>query len=155
MIFPLIIKKSAFNEKHRSKRLAIYSNHLQSKREVVFDIGISNDYPEQVKRSNSYRQQSHLYSHLRTTWVDLFLLIKESDLKGSQGEWFNNAVDNAMFYPIFEMSCGEVDYLSQILYKYNTFTGQNVDNLPYWARKQTNDEINAKARYTCLRDASP
>lgn len=29
-------------------------------------------------------------------------------MKNSGGKWFNNAVDNAIFYPIFEMSCGQV-----------------------------------------------
>ena len=59
-----------------------------------------------------------------------------------------------MFYPFFEISCGEVEYLSQILYKWHTFAGQNADDLPHWARKQLNGEINAAARYSCLRDAS-
>ena len=73
-------------------------------------------------------------------------------MKDGGGRWFNNAVDNAMFYPIFEMSCGQVQYLGEVLYKYNTFTGQNVDNMPYWMRKQTNDDINAKKKYTCLKE---
>lgn len=44
-----------------------------------------------------------------------------------------------------------MEYLSEVLYKYNTFTGQNVDNLPYWMRKETSDEINTKEKYRCLR----
>ena len=96
----------------RMRSMAIYTNHIVSKREVLLDIGISNAYSEEVKQKNSYRFESHLYSHLRTTWVDLFLLIKEDDFKKRNGEWFDNAVDNAMFYPIFEMSCTEVEYLS-------------------------------------------
>ena len=28
-----------------------------------------------------------------------------------------------------------------------------MDNLPYWAREQTNGEINAEAIYNCVRDA--
>ncbi len=90
---------------HRMKSLAIYTSHIQSKREVLFDIGISKSYGDEVKKKSSYRFQKHYYSHLRSTWVDLFLLIEEDSFRDGKGEWFNNAVDNAIFYPIFEMAC--------------------------------------------------
>ena len=89
----------------RMRGMVIYTNHIESKREVQLDIGISRSYTDEVKDKNSYRLDSHLFSHLRTTWVDLFFLIKEEDFKDKKGQWFDNAVDNAIFYPIFEMSC--------------------------------------------------
>ena len=62
---------------HRTKGLAIYTNHLMSKREVAFDIGMSRSYSQQTKLNNTYRYDNHYYSHLRSTWTDLFFLIKE------------------------------------------------------------------------------
>ena len=73
--------------------------------------------------------------------------------KKQAGEWFNNAVDNAMFYPIFEMSCGEMEYLTQILKKY--LLPDKMWIITLLARKQTNDEINAKTKYSCLRTSAP
>jgi hypothetical protein len=116
-------------EYHRSQALAIYTNHIQSKRDVAVDVGISRAYSPEVRQNSSYRFERHYYSHLRSTWVDLFLLIREEDFKDKQGQWFTNAVDNAIFYPVFEMACGEVEYLPEITYKYNTYTGNNVDNM--------------------------
>lgn len=40
---------------HRMKSMAIYTNHIQSKREVLFDIGISKGYSDDIKRNNGYR----------------------------------------------------------------------------------------------------
>lgn len=64
-------------------------------------IGISLPYPEEVKVKNAYRRSEHYYSHLKSAWVDLFLEIDPSYLKDSQGRWFTNAVDNAIFLSIF------------------------------------------------------
>jgi hypothetical protein len=129
---------------HQLQSLAIYTNHIQSKREILLDIGISRPYSASVKTQNSYRYERHYYSHLRSTWVDLFLLVKKDAFKDKNGQWFTNAVDNAIFYPIFEMSCGEVEYLNEITYKYNTYTGNNVDNMEEEYRKSTSEEIRGK-----------
>jgi hypothetical protein len=83
--------------------------------------------------------------------VDLFLLLPVSSFKTSKDEWFTSAVDNAIFYPVFELSCGEVVYLPEITYKYNTYTGNNVDNLEEEYRRSTSEEIRGRERERCLK----
>lgn len=58
--------------------------------------------------------------------MDLFLQIKTESLQDTEGRWFENAVDNAFYFCVLEMSCGEVEYLAELTYKYNMFTGNNV-----------------------------
>lgn len=50
------------------------------------------------------------------------------------------------------MSCGEVEYLSEITYKYNTYTGNNVDNMEEEFRKSTSQQIREKKTYKCLKE---
>lgn len=114
---------------HRTQAFAIYTNHIESKKDIALQIGISKPYPDEVIRSNSFRTARHCYSHLKTAWVDLFLQIREDSLKTKEGKWYNNAVDNAIFLSIFELCCGRVAYLPEITYKYNTFTGNSVANM--------------------------
>ena len=42
-----------------------------------------------------------------------------------EGNWLTVTWDNAMYFPIMEMSCGKVLYLPEITYQYNTGTGMN------------------------------
>jgi hypothetical protein len=76
---------------------------------------------------------------LKTTWVDLFLEIKAESLQDAKGLWFSNAVDNAFYFCVLEMSCGEVEYIPELTYKYNMFTGNNV----FEQARKTNRAANA------------
>lgn len=80
------------------------------------------------------------------------MLLPERIFRDAGGKFFTNAVDNAMYYPVFELSCGEVHYLPEITYKYNTYTGNNVDNLEEEFRRSTSQEIRQMERWECLKD---
>lgn len=114
-------------------------------------VGISQPYPDEIKQNNSYRTAPHYYSHLKATWVDLFLLIRNESLQNEQGMWFDNAVDNAIFFSIFELSCGRVYYIPEITYKYNYMTGNNVyAKQKFRYRKNTTRQILSKEIYKCV-----
>lgn len=108
-----------------------------------------------MKKTQSYRQERHLYSHLRTSWVALFLLINKTSLQDDHSRWFDNAVDNAIYYPLFEMACEEVLYLPEVTYKYSTFTGLNIDTLERTHREATSLQIRLQQKYGCLKDTHP
>jgi glycosyltransferase involved in cell wall biosynthesis len=127
----------------QSKALSVYSNHIRSVRNAEFSLGTSRPYETKVRANSSYRVVQHNYSHLKTTWADLFLEIKPAILQDENGQWFENAVDNAFYFCLMEMSCGEVEYLPELAYKYSMFTGNNVFEQ---ARKTSRAENAAKIK---------
>ena len=61
----------------QTQAYVLYSNYIVDQEPKVesMRLGISQDYPSFVKRSNSYRTfGEHCYSHLRTILSDVFLL---------------------------------------------------------------------------------
>ena len=69
-----------YNALYQQKRLyVIWSNYFSydsknSTEPIV--LGLSEEYPDNVKRQVVYRTSYHAYSHLRTMMTDLFLLEK-------------------------------------------------------------------------------
>ena len=88
---------------------------------------IYQEYPLEVRRSNSFRKHRWLGTHLRTFRRELFLNIKEEDLKDPRtGDYVAYAPDQTFQYPMLEM-CG-VDksvYIPDILYVYNVENPNN------------------------------
>jgi hypothetical protein len=70
--------------------------------------GWSLPYKEEEKANNSYREVAQKISHLRSFRVDLYLEIKEKDLKNKEGVWFNSTYDEVICLPMLEMSCGNI-----------------------------------------------
>ncbi len=67
--------------------------------------------------------------------MDLFLKIDYASFLDKNERMYTNNADNAIMYPIFEMSCGKVSYLPEICYKYNTGTGLNDATISIRIRK--------------------
>lgn len=124
---------------------------MRAVKNADFLIGTSEEYPAEVKREGSYRWAHHSYSHLKTTWVDLFLEISPDSLKDEQGNWFTNAVDNAFYFCVLELSCGGVEYLPELTYKYNMFTGNNIFEQARKSERASNAaKIRNKTAYSCI-----
>lgn len=125
-----IISRKAFqifNAVYQAKRPAIaYSISLEYwlEEDMVKD-GWSLPYKEEEKANNSYREVAQKISHLRSFRVDLYLEIKENDLKNKEGEWFNSTYDEVICLPMLEMSCGNIEYIDEHLYFYAYGTGLN------------------------------
>lgn len=76
-------------------------------------------YPDEVIKNNSFREHKWLASHLRTHRRELFLKIKDEDLKYTDGKYMDYAADLAIQYPMMEMSGERIRHISDILYVYN------------------------------------
>lgn len=55
-------------------------------------------------------------SNLRSFRVDLFLAIKERDLKDANGEWFASTYDDVIGLPMLEVSCGNIEFIKDFFY---------------------------------------
>lgn len=64
-------------------------------------------------------------SHLRSFRIDLYVKIKEEDLKDDDGEWFTSTYDEVICLPMLEMSCGKIEVIHEYLYLYMFGTGYN------------------------------
>jgi hypothetical protein len=64
-----------------------------------------------VISNNLFRKAHFVISHLRTFYTKLLTLVKESDLKDENGNWFRAANDVAIFIPILEMAHKRIAYI--------------------------------------------
>jgi hypothetical protein len=92
-------------------------------------VGYSRAFPQSTINGNKYRSYPFVTSHLRAFYTQLFLNIKEDDLKDDKGEYLKAANDVAICIPILEMSHERVFYLPELTYYYNSNTGQNNHQL--------------------------
>jgi hypothetical protein len=65
----------------KMKIFSMYSNYIEVRSERYLTLGVSLPYPSSTKHTNTYRLDKHYYSHLKSCFVDLFLLINQTSLK--------------------------------------------------------------------------
>lgn len=85
-------------------------------------------YPDFIINTNEYRNYNWLASHLRTYKKELFLKIKDEDLKDENNNYLSMTGDMAMQFPMLEMSGYHGKYIKNILYVYNK-TNPNSDSV--------------------------
>lgn len=107
------------------------------------------DIPNEVRKNNSYREFPWSASHLRTFYCWLFKKIKKEDLM-SDGSFFAVSWDQALMFPMLEMSGGRFKCITDHLYVYNISNplndGRVHGNLPAEIAKF----ITKKDRYSAL-----
>lgn len=74
--------------------------------------------PEEVVKTNTFREYVHMPSHLRTFYAWLFKEIKKEDFM-HEGKFFAMTCDQAMMFPMIEMAAERHAFISKILYYYN------------------------------------
>jgi hypothetical protein len=52
------------------------------------------------------------FSHLRSYRTEIYLQIDPKDFKDKNGNFYTIAYDMAMFFPLMELSCGRVNWIS-------------------------------------------
>ena len=95
--------------------LITYGSLLQSSSNLVF----GRKYPLQTILKNSYRTDMWLATHLRTFRHDLWLSVKDSDLRNNDGDYYPTTWDMAIMFPMLEMAELRQECISDILYVYN------------------------------------
>lgn len=107
------------------------------------------EYPEWVVREGAYRDHDWLASHLRTYRKELFLRIREDDLK-RDGAWMNTTGDQAFMLPMLEMAGDRHRYVHDVLYVYNDLNMHNDSNTNRDKQREMERFIKAKPRYDRL-----
>lgn len=98
------------------------NNELTNKPSRVLKEHTNIPYPERIIKTNSYRKYPFLPLHPRTWKVWLFKKIKKEDFLREDGSWIEFAEDQAIFYPMLEMSNGRFCVISIPLYVYSIET---------------------------------
>jgi glycosyltransferase involved in cell wall biosynthesis len=80
--------------------------------------GIAQQIPDQIIKTNAFREYTWCSSHLRTFYAFLFKNIKQEDLM-YQGKFMSMTWDLAIMFPLLEMSGSRSKFLNEILYIYN------------------------------------
>lgn len=85
---------------------------------------IAQNYPSEVKRNRSYRNNKFAwnmpYTHLRTFTKKLFKDVSEDRFKDSYGNWLRAGGDGALFYEMIERANPDkVVAVKEIVYNYN------------------------------------
>lgn len=107
-------------------------------------------YPDEVIARGSYRTHERwLSSHLRTWRRELFLSIKEEDLKIG-AEYPKMAGDMFFMYPMLEMAAERQRYIPDILYTYNVHNPISDGKVNLKLQEDTADWIKSQPPYKRL-----
>ena len=85
------------------------------------------NYCRPIPNYRTYRKSGEwLASHLRTFKKKVWDMVKNEDLRDSDGEYYMFATDTAWMYPLLEM-CGpkHTRFISKVLYIYNDLSPDN------------------------------
>lgn len=80
---------------------------------------IYKSYPEDVIKNNSFRDYQWLASHLRTWKRELLLKVDVKEFKREDGEWLDTTGDQAIMFPMLELSGDRSRYVPEVSYVYN------------------------------------
>lgn len=80
---------------------------------------IYKSYPEDVIKNNSFRDYQWLASHLRTWKRELLLKVDIKEFKREDGEWLDTTGDQAIMFPMLELSGDRSRYVPEVSYVYN------------------------------------
>jgi hypothetical protein len=85
----------------------------------------SKQIPEEVIRTNSFRDYEWCTSHLRSFKSFLFKKIDKANLQDESGEFFDFAGDLAIMFPLLELAGHRSTYIDKILYIWNDLNELN------------------------------
>jgi glycosyltransferase involved in cell wall biosynthesis len=114
-------------------------------------ITYSREVASDVIETNSVRKAEWCASHLRSFYAWLFKLIKMDDLiSPSCGTFYPMAWDQAMMFPMLEMSGHRAKFISQVLYIYNAANPINDCKVDRQLQRGLETEIRMQKRYDRL-----
>ena len=107
-------------------------------------------YPEDVIKSNSFRQDKWRASHLRTFKHSLWKHLNHDDLKYEDGVYYKMTYDQAIMLPLLEMAGPKSRYIPDILHVYNKANPLNIDKNKGQEQHTLAQKIRKKPRYARL-----
>jgi len=106
--------------------------------------------PQKIVEHNSFRQFSHIPSHLRTFYAGLFKKIKKEDLLYNN-EFFKMSCDIAAMFPMIEMaSKGHFTFIPQVLLEYNNINDLSHHKVSKTLQRKLDLEIRKRKKYSPL-----
>jgi hypothetical protein len=110
-------------------------------------VGYSRPFPERIIKENTYRKYPFVTSHLRAFYTQLFLNVKEEDLRDEKGEYLRAANDVAICIPVLEQAHRRVGYVPEMTYLYNSNTGLNNHALRLKEQRNNDKKLRTRKRY--------
>lgn len=107
------------------------------------------EYPTEVKENNRFRNYKWMASHLRTFRRELFLKIKEEDLKDPfTNNYFSMAPDLSFQLPMLEMCPPDKSvFIRDVLYVYNKENPLSEDKIDVQEQERIANLIKSKPSY--------
>lgn len=112
--------------------------------------GHSRQIPSHIIDTNNFREYEWCASHLRSFYAWLFKLIKEQDLISPCGNFYRMAWDQAMMFPMLEMSGHRAKFISDVLYIYNAANPINDSRVNRELQRTLERVIRLQKRYDRL-----
>ena len=116
-------------------------------------IGYSREIPSNIIETNSYRENEWCSSHLRSFYAWLFKLRKMEDLISPCGAFYHMAWDQAIMFPMLEMSGHRAKFISEVLYIYNAANPLNDYKVDRSSQRSLETVIRMQKRYDRLKSA--
>ncbi len=113
-------------------------------------VGYSRAFPQRIIKGNLYRKYPFVTSHLRAFYTQLFLNVKEEDLRDEQGEYLRAANDVAICIPILEQAHTRVGYVPELTYLYNSNTGLNNHALRLKEQRSNDKKVRTHKNYEAV-----
>jgi hypothetical protein len=113
-------------------------------------IGCSREIPSHVIETNDFRAAEWCSSHLRSFYAWLFKLIKVEDLISPSGAFYHMAWDQAIMFPMLEMSGYRAKFISEVLYIYNAGNPINDCKVDRPSQRSLETTIRMQKRYVRL-----
>jgi hypothetical protein len=113
-------------------------------------IGCSREIPSDIIDSNNFRENEWCSSHLRSFYAWLFKLIRMEDLISPDGTFHQMAWDQAIMFPMLEMSGRRAKFISEVLYIYNAANPINDCKVDRELQRNLETVIRRQKRYARL-----
>jgi glycosyltransferase involved in cell wall biosynthesis len=113
-------------------------------------LGLSKEITSEVIEANSFRQHEWCSSHLRSFYAGLFKLIEREDLLAPDGTFYQMAWDQAIMFPLLEMSGHRAKFNSEVLYIYNAANPLSDCRIDRELQRQLETNIRGRASYRRL-----
>jgi glycosyltransferase involved in cell wall biosynthesis len=110
-------------------------------------IGLSKEMPSAVIEANGFRKHEWCSSHLRSFYAWLFKLINKNDLLAPDGTFYQMAWDQAIMFPLLEMSGHRATFINEVLYIYNNANPISDCKIDRELQRQLEMDIRGRTRY--------
>jgi len=113
-------------------------------------MGYSREIAPGIIDDNNFREAEWRSSHLRSFYAWLFKLIRVEDLIGPSGTFYEMVSDQAIMFPMLEMSGHRAKFINEVLYIYNEANPLNDYKVDRQLQQRVETVIRTQKRYSRL-----